>query len=86
MILPAFLFGGLLSTLVGIAFHVLRGGNLGRLFLDILLAWLGFWAGQWLADRTGWTLGSLGTLHLVLAILGSLIFLAIGNWLSKTDV
>jgi hypothetical protein len=86
MSLPSFLFGFLISTLYGSAFHFWRGGGLGRLALYILLAWAGFWAGQFLAGRMGWTFGSLGPLHLGMATLVSLAFLALGYWLSLVEV
>jgi hypothetical protein len=86
MSLPAFLFGFLISTLYGSAFHFWRGGGLGRLVLYIILAWAGFWTGQFLASRMGWTFGSLGPLHLGMATLVSLAFLGLGYWLSLVEV
>jgi hypothetical protein len=63
-----------------------RRGGLERLALYILLAWSGFWIGQFLAVRLGWTFGSLGPLHLGMATLVSLAFLGIGYWLSLVEV
>jgi hypothetical protein len=85
MTLPAFLFGALLATLYGAGFHLLRGGGLGRLVLFMILSWMGFWTGQVLAGRFGWTIASLGPLHLFTATLFSLVFLGIGHWLTKMD-
>lgn len=85
MTLPAFLFGFLLSTLYGAAFHLLRGGGFGRLLLYLLLGWVGFWFGQFIAGQLGWSFGSLGALHLGMATLSSLVFLGIGHWLSLVD-
>jgi hypothetical protein len=53
MSLPSILFGVLLSTLYGAAFHLWRGGGLGRLVLYLVLGWIGFWAGQILASSLG---------------------------------
>ena len=86
MSLPSILFGLLLSTLYGAVFHLWRGGSLGRLLLYMILGWAGFWSGQLLAARLGWTFGSLGPLHLGMATLLSLIFLAVGYWLSLVEV
>ena len=86
MSLPSILFGVLISTLFGAAFHVWRGGSLGRLLLYLVLGWIGFWAGQFLASRLGWTFASLGPLHLGFATLSSLALLAIGYWLSLVEV
>ena len=85
MSLPALLFGFVISTLYGAAFHLIRGGGAGRLLLYLLLAWAGFWSGQFLAAQWGWTFASLGPLHLGMATLASLLFLAVGNWLSLVD-
>ncbi len=86
MSLPSFLFGLLISTLYGAAFHLWRGGGAGRLALYIILGWAGFWIGQWLANQFSWTFASLGPLHLGMATLTSAIFLLIGYWLSLVEV
>jgi uncharacterized membrane protein YeaQ/YmgE (transglycosylase-associated protein family) len=85
MTLASFLFGMLLSSLYGTLFHLVRGGGFGRLLLYIILAWVGFWAGQALASFLGWTFISVGPLHLAMATLFSLIFLVVGYWLSLVD-
>jgi hypothetical protein len=86
MSFPAFLFGLLISSLYGAVFHLWRGGGLGRLVLYMLLGWAGFWIGQFIAARLGWTFGSLGPLHLGMASVMSLLFLGIGYWLSLVEV
>jgi hypothetical protein len=53
--------------------------------LDLVLGWLGFWLGQYAATRLGFTIGSLGSLHLGLAIPVGLVFLFAGNWLSPVE-
>lgn len=85
MTLPALIFGLLISTLYGALFHLWRGGGLGRLILYLLLAWAGFWCGQYLANFMNWTFVSLGPLHLGLASIFSLFFLIVGYWLSKFE-
>ncbi len=85
MNLPAFILAFLIATLYGAAFHLVRGGGAGRLVLYILLSWAGFAAGQFLADARGWTFASIGSIHLGMATLGSLLFLGLGYWLSLVD-
>jgi uncharacterized membrane protein YeaQ/YmgE (transglycosylase-associated protein family) len=82
MTIPTLLLGLILSTLYGALFHLLRGGKAGRLLLYILLSWIGFWLGQFLGNILNLTFDTFGQLHIVLASLGSLIFLAVGYWLS----
>ncbi len=86
MTIPAFLLGLVLSTLYGAAFHLWRGGSLGRLFFYLALGWAGFWIGQWLAGQLGWLFLSVGPLHLGMATLLSAIFLFAGYWLSLVEV
>jgi hypothetical protein len=86
MTLPAFLFGFLLSSLYGAAFHLWVGGNAGRLLLYILLSWSGFWIGQFAANYLNWTFLSLGPLHVGMATLCSFLFLGLGYWLSLFEV
>jgi hypothetical protein len=86
MTLPTFLFGVLLSTLYGAAFHLWRGGSAGRLLLYLLLGWAGFWIGQIAATHLEWTFLSLGPLHVGMASLTSFIFLGLGYWLSLFEV
>ena len=82
MSIPNLLIGLILSTLLGAAFHLWRGGGLIKLILFILLSWLGFWIGHFAAARFGLTFFNLGALNLGMAVLVSLIFLSIGQWLS----
>lgn len=86
MTLPALLFGILISTLYGVAFHLWRGGGIGRLVLYLILAWVGFWIGQFLGEQFGWSFGSLGSLHLGSATFFSMAFLSVGYWLSLVQV
>jgi hypothetical protein len=82
MTLPAFLFGFLISTLLGAIFHLWKDGGFGRLLLYLILAWVGFWAGHLIGNSLGWTFISIGPLRLGMALLAAAITLYAGNWLS----
>ena len=82
MTLPAFLFGMLVATAYGTGFHLIRGGNLGKLVLDVFFSWIAFWVGHYTAAFLGWTFWSLGPLHLGLASIASLAGIILGNWLT----
>jgi len=86
MTVPALLFGILVSTLMGAALHLLAGGSLWRLGAFILVAWVGFWAGHVLGGNLGWTFLGVGPLNLGAALLGGLVALLIGYWLSLVQV
>jgi len=86
MTLPSILPRVVLSTLYGAAFHLLRGGSLGRLILYIVLSWIGFWAGHIFAQLMGWSFVRVGALDAGFATLGSLLFLGVGYWLSLVEI
>ncbi len=86
MTLPVTLFGIVLSTTYGTAFHFWKGGSLKKLFLFVLLAWLGFWIGHFGGQSIGWDFASIGPLNTGAATLGSLIFLLVGEWLSRVEI
>jgi uncharacterized membrane protein YeaQ/YmgE (transglycosylase-associated protein family) len=82
MSIPALFLGLILSTLYGALFHLWRGGNAGRLLLYLLLSWIGFWLGQLVGSLLNIPFDLIGQLHILTSTLGSLVFLAIGYWLS----
>jgi len=86
MSVPGIILGVVLSTLIGAVFHVWRGGSLGRLVLYIGLSWAGFWAGHLAGSAMGWSFGTIGSLHAGTAVIGALIILLAGYWLSLVQV
>jgi hypothetical protein len=82
MTVPAVLFGILVSTFAGAAFHLWKNGGIARLFLYILLAWIGFWVGHILGQTLHWTFFSVGPLRFGTAILGCALVLGVGYWFS----
>ena len=86
MTIPVLLFGMLISTLYGAAYHLWRGGGAGKLLLFLILGWIGFWAGHAIGNYLNWTFGSLGQLRLGMATLSSVVFLSLGHWLSLVEV
>jgi hypothetical protein len=71
--LPDAYLGFLIATLLGFAFHAVRGGTLGRLILYLVTAWVAFFLGHLLGSVFGWEAGRLGSLNLLPAILATLI-------------
>ena len=86
MTFPAILFGIVLSTIYASAFHFWKGGSLGKLLIYIIISWLGFWIGQLVGSRIGWSFWTIGPINMGMATLGSLIFLFVGEWLSRVEV
>jgi hypothetical protein len=86
MTLPAAIFGIIASTLYGALFHLIRGGNLLRLVIYIILGWFGFWLGHFFAEFLSWEFLSVGPLHLGIATIFSWVFMLVGSWLTQVEV
>ncbi len=70
---PSLVFSALLSTACGLIFHILRGGNLLRLLILMLAAWIGFAIGQLIGSLTDWPLLRVGEVYVLQGLIGSLI-------------
>jgi hypothetical protein len=73
MTLPAALVGILLATACGLAFHVVRGGGVSRIALDVVAAWVSFFLGHAVGEWLHWELGRVGPLNLFPAFLATLL-------------
>jgi uncharacterized membrane protein YeaQ/YmgE (transglycosylase-associated protein family) len=85
MTIPLLLFALLIALLCGAVFHILRGGSGWRLLLYLVLSVLGFAVGQALSMWRGWQLLTFGALDMGAGLIGSLIFLVLGDWLSRIE-
>lgn len=83
--LPTIVFALVVAVLCGALYHLIRGGNGWRLLLFIGLSIFGFAAGQFLGSWLGWRLFLVGSLDLGAGILGSILFLIGGEWLSMIE-
>jgi hypothetical protein len=86
MTFPAILLGIVLSTIYASAFHFWKGGSWGKLLIYVIISWLGFWIGHLVGSRIGWSFWTIGPINMGMATLGSLIFLFVGEWLSRVEV
>lgn len=86
MTLPAYLFGLMSALLIGALFHLLVDGGSGRLVLFLFLSAAGFAVGHLLGSSWHWTFIPVGPLAFGPAALGSVLFLAVGYWLSMMQV
>ncbi len=80
---PGFLFSFLLATAYGAGFHLLFGGDLRKLGLYLLAAWMGFALGQWVSAVSDLPLLDVGPVHAFIASLGSWLALVLSHWLGK---
>ena len=83
MTTPTLLFALVIALLVGSLYHLLRGGGFWRLSLYLLLSVAGFASGQVIGGWLGWAFLPMGSLNLGMSTVGSLLFLVIGDWLSR---
>lgn len=86
MTLPSIIFGMVCSLLIGALFHLWVDGGPGRLLLFLVLSLSGFAAGQWIGSSQKWILLPVGPLNVGFALLGSLVFLGAGYWLSMVGI
>jgi hypothetical protein len=85
MTIPMLLFALLIALLCGVLFHILRGGNGWRLLLNFGLSALGFATGQWISFARGWHLFMFGALDIGMGVIGSVVVLILGEWLSRIE-
>jgi len=83
MTIPALLVALLFVLLYGAIYHLLRGGGIGHLLLYFGLSALGFGAGHFVGLWLRWDFMPVGQIKLGLSSVGSLIFLIVGDWLSR---
>lgn len=86
MTFPSLLFAILISFLCGVLFHIFLNGNGWRLLFYLALSLLGFSIGQWIHNWRGWDLFMFGLLDVGMGVVGSVLFMALGEWLSRIEV
>ena len=86
MPIPSLMLGILIASLYGALYHLWRGGGPKHIFFYLLLAWPGFFCGHFLSAWLGRSLLPIGSLNLGFGMLGALIFLFVGGWLSMLEV
>lgn len=85
MTIPSLLLSFIIAILAGALFHSVRGGNGWRLLLYIGLSLIGFFLAQWLGNIFDWSLYKFGVLDLGMGVVGSVLFLIVGDWLSRVE-
>ena len=73
MTTPGILFGFLISSMVGLIFHFIRGGSFTRLLLHVFTSWIAFFVGHFVGEWTNWQFLRYGTLNLFPALLATIV-------------
>lgn len=85
MTFPALVFSFFMALLLGSLLHLWRGGSLVRLLLYLTLSLIGFFGGHFAATLLSIHFFRVGTINLGMGILGSLVLLGLGYWLSPAE-
>jgi uncharacterized membrane protein YccC len=70
---PGIYFSLLIASGLGLLFHLIRGGSLGRLLLYLAAAWIAFIAGHFVAEWLDWHFIRVGSINLFAALLAAVI-------------
>ncbi len=73
MTVPGIYLSLLISTGLGLLFHLIRGGSLGRLVLYLAAAWIAFLAGHFVAEWLDWNFVRVGSINIFAAVLAAVI-------------
>ena len=82
MTLPGVVFSFFMALLLGSLLHLWRGGSLYRLLLYLVLSVIGFFGGHFAANLLSTRVLQVGTINLGFGIVGSVLLLILGYWLS----
>ena len=85
MSLPGVLYGFLIASAVGLAFHLVRGGNLTRLVVYLVTAWISFALGDTVGGWIGLHVWRFGSLNVFAGLVGTLFGLATAAFLAGPD-
>ncbi len=81
---PYIIFGFILATLYGAAFHLMLGGDARRLALFLLAGWLGFTLGHIFGVLFDINVINIGSLKMFSATLGAWLALLAARFLTTT--
>lgn len=85
MNVATYIFGWILATLLGAVFHLWKDGGFWKLVIYIILSWIGFFLGHLIAKGADFNLMNVGSLYLGGGMIGSIIALFAGQWLSRIE-
>jgi|Deesub1362A_J573_1020465.scaffolds.fasta_scaffold05372_4 hypothetical protein len=85
MTAPAALYGLIIASICGFAFHFIRGGGLSRLLLYLATAWLSFFTGHFVGEWLNWRLARFGPLNLFPAVLAAIIGMLLASFLAGPE-
>jgi hypothetical protein len=85
MTIASYFLGFVLSSLLGFAFHLWKGGTIGKIVLYLILSWIGFWGAQILGTSMEIDFLMVGSLLVGFDLFGAILVLFLGHWLSQVS-
>lgn len=85
MNVATYIFGWVMATLLGAVFHLWKDGGFWKLVIYIVLSWIGFFLGHFIAKSAGFNFMNVGSLYFGGGIIGSIIILFAGHWFSRIE-
>lgn len=83
MTIASYFLGFVLSSLLGFAFHLWKGGKIGRIVLYLIFSWIGFWGAQILGTSLKIDFLMIGSLLVGFDLFGAVVILLFGHWISQ---
>jgi hypothetical protein len=79
------LLGLLIASILGLLFHLIRGGGFGRLALYVATAWVSFFTGHVVGNWLDWRALRVGPLNLLPALLATVLGLIAASFLAGRE-
>ncbi len=83
MNISAYFFGWILATHFAALFHLWRNGGFGKLLFFLIISWAGFFLGHLAFHQFNIKFMTVGNVQIAGGIVGSLLFLFLGQWFSN---
>lgn len=85
MTVQSILLGLLIASILGLLFHLIRGGGFGRLALYVATAWVSFFTGHIVGNWLDWRALRIGPLNLLPALLATVLGLIAASLLAGRE-
>jgi hypothetical protein len=85
-LIPGIILIIIVALIVGVFFHIWKGGGLFRLILFLTFSLIGFLIGQWIGSALQSTFLLVGWVQLGMGLIFSIVVCVIGIWLSNIKI